>query len=79
MKLEEQDIVRFDNDKEYVIVKILTYNNVRYFYFAALNKSVNPQYVIMKEAKEQGKFTFSKLEEEEFELVKDKFALDTSN
>ena len=74
MKLEEQDIVKFDNNKEYIIVKILNYNNNRYFYFTAL-KNIEPKYVIMKEALEMGKYTFSKLDDDEFDLVKDKFAL----
>ena len=74
MKLEEQDIVRFDNNSEYVIVKILNYNDNRYFYFKSLTNK-EPNYVLMKEALEKGKFTFKKLDDEEFELVKDKLAL----
>ena len=74
MKLEEQDIVRFDNNSEYVIVKILNYNDNRYFYFKSLTNK-EPNYVLMKEALEKGKFIFKKLDDEEFELVKDKLAL----
>lgn len=74
MKLEEQDIVRFDNNSEYVIVKILNYNSNRYFYFKSLSNK-EPNYLLMKEALNEGKYTFEKLEDEEFELVKDKLAL----
>ena len=72
MKLEEQDIVTFDNGKEYVIVKILNYNNNRYFYFSSIDELVQPKYIIMKEIKEKDKYTFGKLTDEEFELVKTK-------
>lgn len=74
MKLEEQDIVRFDNNSEYVIVKILNYNGNRYFYFKSLSNK-EPNYLLMKETLNEGKPTFEKLEDEEFELVKDKLAL----
>ena len=74
MKLEEQDIVRFDNNSEYVIVKILNYNGNRYFYFKSLSNK-EPNYLLMKETSNEGKPTFEKLEDEEFELVKDKLAL----
>ena len=74
MKLEEQDIVRFDNNSEYVIVKILNYNDNRYFYFKSLSNK-EPNYLLMKETLNEGKPTFEKLEDEEFELVKDKLAL----
>lgn len=74
MKLEEQDIVRFDNNKEYIIIKIINYQNNKYYYFASLKDDVVPKYVIMKEAKEKGKFTFEKLEDKEFEIIKNKFA-----
>ena len=74
MKLEEQDIVRFDNNSEYVIVKILNYNGNRYFYFKSLSNK-EPNYLLMKETLNEGKPAFEKLEDEEFELVKDKLAL----
>ena len=77
MKIEEQDIVKFENGKEYLVVKILNYNDNRYFYFTAVNKEDFPKYIIMKEIKDQN--TFAKLGEEEFKIVRSKFAFDFSD
>lgn len=77
MKIEEQDIVKFENGKEYLVVKILNYNDNRYFYFTAVNKEDFPKYIIMKEIKDQN--TFGKLGEEEFKIVRSKFAFDFSD
>lgn len=72
MKLEKNDIVKFDNDSQYVIVDIINKNNNKYFYFTSLNKNVEPEFVIMKESLNK-EYTFEKLAADEFESIKEEF------
>lgn len=73
MIIEKGDVIRFENNSEYVVVDILEDNGKRYFYFSALDENIVPRFSIMKEAIERGNYGFSKLEETEFSHIKDEF------
>ena len=73
MKIEKQDLVNFENNKQYVVVDIIEKDSNKYYYFSALSETTVPRFVIMKEALEKGKYVFSNLEDQEFEKIKNEF------
>jgi len=66
MEFKKGNIVTIENNKEYVIVEMVEYNNFNYLYLACLDGN---EFAIVKLESNEGRPVFGRLENDEYNTV----------